>query len=627
MKGIYVKKKKLIRNIMIFIIIGIIVSLFSHFVIEMYYYNHNYEHVKTLIFETRTELFIYGSAILFVIYTLLTSIFGSVIIGGLLLPLLSWAVGMATYYKSIFRSEPLYPNELYMVRELPFLLEMLDTKTAVLMVVVVVLAIVLLIVFYRYILLPRRRETATKNQYIARLVGVVVSAGLLFYVGRFNYPNNKVKTMYDDYASWALYNQNKNYSNNGFVAGFLSNLDAPAMNKIENYSLSIVTGLYEKYTERAQIINQTRENKETDTNVIFVMNESFSDPFNLDGIESNRDPIPNYREIIEDAISGTILAPSIGGGTATNEFQVLTGISMEPFAPQITSPFIQLIKQMSDLPAMTNRMKSANYQTTAIHPYTPTFYRRNDVYNDMGFDEFRHQDNMNYREQISEKHRYISDFSAYQEVFDVLEETEQSDFIHLVTIQNHMPFANKYENIKYEVTGSGNDEEAAAYFTDLENSDIALRLLINKIDNYPEPIILLFWGDHLPGFYEGEVLVKNDYQAMRETPFFVYSNEVNLKEEVNLINPIFMTNYLFSTLNLQITPYEALLYDLEEKLPVFDGKLYYDSETQTIKGNREKLSPKALELLEDYSLLMYDVTTGKNYTHQLGFFENGRSEE
>src|SRR5690625_89121 len=166
---------------------------------------------------------------------------------------------------------------------------------------------------------------------------------------------------------------------------------------------------------------------------------------------------------------------------------------MEPFATQISSPFIQLTNQMRDFPSISNKFNNYNYKTTAIHPYTPTFYRRTDVYENLKFDEFLHQDNVVYREQISEKHRYISDFAAYQEVFDVLEKSKEKDFVHLVTIQNHMPYANKYDNVDFEVSGSGNKEEANAYFKDLENSDISLRLLINKIDDYPEPVLLVFW--------------------------------------------------------------------------------------------------------------------------------------
>lgn len=605
----------------IWLIVGIIGSLLSHYLIEILYYNYNYEHVHNLIINVRPELFLLGSAILFVFYTLFSSIFGSSVIGGIILVLLSWTAGIATKYKSVYRAEPLYPNELYMVKELPFLLEMIGTKRTIAIILVILLTLIVIVLLYKYLVKPKKDKVINKKHYIIRSIGIVVSFSLLLYINRFNYPNNKIKEVYGNHAAWVTYNQNKNYSDNGFVAGFLSNLSAPPMETPEDYSENSMVILYEKYESIAQEINKNRENETWDTNIIFVMNESFSDPFNLNGIESNKDPIPNYREIANESVSGKILAPSIGGGTATNEFQVLTGFSMEPFATQITSPFIQLTNQMSGFPSISNKFNNYNYKTTAIHPYTPTFYRRTDVYENLKFDEFLHQDNVVYREQISEKHRYISDFAAYQEVFDVLEKSKEKDFVHLVTIQNHMPYANKYDNVDFEVSGSGNKEEANAYFKDLENSDISLRLLINKIDDYPEPILLVFWGDHLPGFYEGEVLNNNSNQIMRETPFIVYSNEHNFEEETGLISPIYLSNYINKKLNFKVNPYEALLLELEEKLPVIDDGLYSDINRQTFYNSRGELNGDTLDILEDYSLLMYDISTGKQYAHDLGFFD------
>src|SRR5699024_11539194 len=94
----------------------------------------------------------------------------------------------------------------------------------------------------------------------------------------------------------------------------------------------------------------------SDTNVIYIMNESFSDPFNLEGITSNKDPLPNFREIVKQTQSGTLLVPGFGGGTATNEFQVLTGVSLEPLSSYISSPFIQMTQKINDLPSIFNRM-------------------------------------------------------------------------------------------------------------------------------------------------------------------------------------------------------------------------------------------------------------------------------
>lgn len=602
-------------------IVGIISSVLAHFIIDFLFYNYNFEVARRVMFDTRTEVFVLGAAILFIIYTLLSSLFGSSILGAGTLIMLSWLIGMVTRYKSIYRAEPLYPNEFYMVKELPFLLQMIGRKRSILIIFGILFIIALLFVLYKYVIKPRQEHTTSKVKNIIRTIGVLVSVGLLFYVGRFNYPNNKVKAAYDNHVHWVDYNQSKNYSDNGFVAGFLSNLKAPPMDTPVNYTKAAVEEIHEKYFNIAQEANQHRSNDNLGTNILFVMNESFSDPFNLEGIESNKDPLPNYREIIEETIRGNAIAPNFGGGTATNEFQALTGFAMEPFASQITSPFIQLTNQMKDFPSVSHRFKDLDYRTTAIHPYTPSFYRRNDVYDNLKFDEFRHQDNMKNTEKISETHRYISDFSAYQEIFDVMEDSEEPDFIHLVTMQNHTSYEEKYDYVDFEVEGSGNAGEANAYFKDLENSDVSLRLFINQINDFDEPILLVFWGDHLPGFYTGEVLEINEERTLYEAPFFVYSNQVPLDDEDELISPAFLRNYITEVLELELTPYEALLTELQSHLPLVDKRLYIEEQNSNSVHSRDELSPESLEILEDYSLLMYDITTGKQYAHELGFFE------
>lgn len=50
---------------------------------------------------------------------------------------------------------------------------------------------------------------------------------------------------------------------------------------------------------------------------------------------------------------------------------------------------------------------------------------------------------MNYTDKL-ENNPYISDQAAYQEVTTLLKEKEQPQFIHLVTMQTHMPYENKY---------------------------------------------------------------------------------------------------------------------------------------------------------------------------------------
>lgn len=603
------------------LIIGLIVSLTAHFMIELFHFNFNFSHVWEQIVHVRPQLFLYGTLIIFVFYALLSSLFGSSVMGGMMTLFLAWFVGMATNLKAAVRAEPVYPNDIYWLNEMGFLFDMVGRRNTIYIIIGIGLTFILLFLAWRY-RSKNRKKTNKKINRIARIITAVLSAGLLIYIGHFNYPDNLVNKVYSEQADWTGWNQGKNYSKNGFIAGFLFNLDAPPMKPLDHYSKEAVEKLYEKYRAKADQMNQEQESAEKETNVIFIMNESFSDPFNLEGVESNQDPLVNYREIITRSISGKAIAPGFGGGTATNEFQVLTGLSLEPLYPHINSPFIQLTKKIDSYPSLVEKMNQSGYKTTAIHPYVSHFYKRQEVYEKLTFSQVLYQGSLTHNEKTEDTHPYISDLSAYQEVFDVMSETSEKDFIHLVTMQNHGSYAEKYEQVDYEVEGTGNPEEANAYFQDLEYSDEALKYLIEQIDEHSEPVLLVFWGDHLPGFYQDEALQNNPERKFYETPFFIYSNDMALEEEVRETSLIYFTNYVTQLLDFQISPYDALLLELEERLPVLDARIYHERTEKETVSSRKELTPRASEVLEDYTLLLYDITTGKQYFKELGFLES-----
>lgn len=614
------KFTKIIKDASFFLITGLISSFFSAYIIDLLYYNFNYEHVHNLISSSRTELFLLGAAILFVFYILFSSSFGSTIIASVVLVLLSTLAGIATYFKIDLRAEPIYPSELTMISQVSFLIEMIGWRTSLLIILALLLITSCLIYVYIKFLKPKPLAFSTVTYYVLRGIGAFTSVSLILYIAQFNTPGNQVRKIYNQHANWVTYNQMKNYSDNGFIAGFLFNLSAPPMNELDNYSEEKIVEIYEYYSERAAELNTNRVHEEEKTNVLFIMNESLSDPFNLHGLEANRDPIPYHREIENITTSGTVLSPSFGGGTANNEFQAITTMPLEPLAPHVTSPFVQLTNAMVKLPSLPRRFNELGYRSTAIHPYTPMFYKRNEVYRNLDFDIFLHENNMQHQYSISEQHRYISDEAAYKEMLSVIEENNRPNFIHLVTMQNHTPFANKYDEVQFETTGSGNTDEANAYFEDLYHSDLALEFLIDEIDSHEEPILFVYWGDHLPGFYEGEILDNNPEYLIRETPLLFYSNRHELQEDIGIISPIFFLNHVNRILNTPLSPYDVLLMDLEDHIPAIENGLYYNIETQEFVEHRSNLPEQAQVLLEIFSLIQYDITTGNQYTENLNFF-------
>lgn len=98
------------------------------------------------------------------------------------------------------------------------------------------------------------------------------------------------------------------------------------------------------------------------------------------------------------------------------------------------------------------------------------------------------------------------------------------------------------------------------------------------------------------------------------------NNDFELEEDIGMRSLIYLNNYVNKTLNLDLSPFDTLLLKLEEKLPILDARLYYDTIKSEELFSRSELSEEAQELLREYSLILYDATTGNNYANELGFF-------
>jgi phosphoglycerol transferase MdoB-like AlkP superfamily enzyme len=411
-----------------------------------------------------------------------------------------------------------------------------------------------------------------------------------------------------------------NYYNNGFIGGFLYNIGVDAMVKPADYSENQIIDIVQKYEEKASEINETRPAVINDVNIIYVMNESFSDPLALEGITVSEDPIPTIRSLKERALSGNILSQGYGGGTANIEFEALTGLSMEPMSASLTTPYTQLVSRMSELSSVVSYLKQQGYATTAIHPYNTTMYKRNEVYQNLGFTTFLNETNMTFLDR-KDQNPYISDEAAYQEILKKMQTTEDSDFIHLVTMQNHMVYSGKYPNTDFSAQGTGNAEEAANYLQDLAYSDEALDGFLTTIEQLPEKTVVVFWGDHLPSFFSESNVQTNGSLKMHQTPLLIYSNFTENNDTVGTISPIYFMNHILEIANAQVTPFYALLMELEEALPAFEKGIYIEQDSKAVSEKRGKLSKETQELLKVYDAIQYDVTVGENYSKALNFFE------
>lgn len=606
-----VKQKNWLKYTLVAISIVFVVGL-SNLYLQWCQNDLSFDLAVKFAFSWHTEKFLLACLVLLMIFLFLVAVLGSFLFGTFFYLVGIGILGYANYLKMTYRQEPIYPDDLKMIKEFGLLKDMTGTTSFYLLA-----GMILLVVAGGCWAIYRSFKKDKKFQAI-RVITLFTTIFALIYISHFNNPNNLLRKAYNKTALWIPYSQKMNYYNTGFIGGFLYNLKIDPMEKPKGYSEEKIKEITSHYQKLADEKNKTAS--EEQPNIIYVMSESFSDPSRLNGVEITGDPLADYYAVADQTYSGQMLSQNYGGGTANIEFEALTGFSMGLFNAQLTTPYTMLVPKMNQLPSIVSTLKDQNYHTTAIHPYNTSMYKRKDVYEVLGFDEFISENTMTYTDTI-EDNPYISDASAYQEVMDLLKEDDTPQFIHLVTMQNHMPYDGKYQQLEYTAKTEDNSGISSLenYLQDISYSSQSLKAFTEELKKLSRRTLVVFWGDHLPGIYSDTIQNSNEKHTLHETQFLMFDSQGELeKTEAPVTSPFYFAADLMNQTNQQTTGFYQLLLALQNELPAFERELYY----QEGQWQREvQLNKKQAELYQAYEMIQYDIVSGEKYSLQTNFFE------
>ncbi len=606
-----VKQKNWLKYTLVAISIVFVVGL-SNLYLQWCQNDLSFDLAVKFAFSWHTEKFLLACLVLLMIFLFLVAVLGSFLFGTFFYLVGIGILGYANYLKMTYRQEPIYPDDLKMIKEFGLLKDMTGTISFYLLA-----GMILLVVAGGCWAIYRSFKKDKKFQAI-RVITLFTTIFALIYISHFNNPNNLLRKAYNKTALWIPYSQKMNYYNTGFIGGFLYNLKIDPMEKPKGYSEEKIKEITSHYQKLADEKNKTAS--EEQPNIIYVMSESFSDPSRLNGVEITGDPLADYYAVADQTYSGQMLSQNYGGGTANIEFEALTGFSMGLFNAQLTTPYTMLVPKMNQLPSIVSTLKDQNYHTTAIHPYNTSMYKRKDVYEVLGFDEFISENTMTYTDTI-EDNPYISDASAYQEVMDLLKEDDTPQFIHLVTMQTHMPYDGKYQQLEYTAKTEDNSGISSLenYLQDISYSSQSLKAFTEELKKLSRRTLVVFWGDHLPGIYSDTIHNSNEKHTLHETQFLMFDSQGELeKTEAPVTSPFYFAADLMNQTNQQTTGFYQLLLALQNELPAFERELYY----QEGQWHREaQLNKKQAELYQAYEMIQYDIVSGEKYSLQTNFFE------
>ncbi|MCR5481346.1 MAG: sulfatase-like hydrolase/transferase [Clostridia bacterium] len=268
-------------------------------------------------------------------------------------------------------------------------------------------------------------------------------------------------------------------------------------------------------------------------NIIFLQLESFIDPQLVTTIKYSEDPIPNYRNLMKNYSSGYLTVPSVGAGTANTEFEVMSGMSVKFFGPG-EYPYKSILREKTCESAAYD-LKSIGYSTHAIHNHRGVFYNRNEVFANLGYDDFTSVEYMNGT--VKTPKNWAKDAVLTGVIMDALDSTENEDYIYTVSVQGHgkYPTEEILENPAIKVTSAPTEAlkwQYEYYANQVYEMDKFVKDLTDELQHYPEKVVLVMYGDHLPALEmtEEEMGNKNLFQ----TEYVIWSNFKMDKEDKDL---------------------------------------------------------------------------------------------
>lgn len=260
-------------------------------------------------------------------------------------------------------------------------------------------------------------------------------------------------------------------------------------------------------------------------NFIFLQLESFFDPTHISGAEFSSDPVPTFRRLKENFSSGFLTVPSIGAGTANTEFELLTGISLDFFGPG-EYPYKTVLKD-TVCESIAYNLSSIGLTAHAIHNNDGTFYNRHEVFPLLGFHTFTSIEYMGTYD--TTPLGWAKDRILTKQIEAALSSTEGQDFIYTISVQGHGSYPETELLEDPVITVDALPEELKdsyyelLYFVNqLYEMDCFLSELTTFLENYPEEVVLVLYGDHLPTLpFTDEIL---DNGSVFETEYVIWSN-------------------------------------------------------------------------------------------------------
>ncbi|WP_167958754.1 sulfatase-like hydrolase/transferase [Anaerosporobacter faecicola] len=338
----------------------------------------------------------------------------------------------------------------------------------------------------------------------------------------------------------------------GFVYCFTNSLVNTGIDKPKDYSEE---KMEELATDTLTTQPEVEQAEKKTPNIIMIQLESLYDVTLMKNYTYSEDPLPNYHALQQEFSHGFVNVPSVGAGTANTEFEMITGMDLDFFGPG-EYPYKTILKEKT-CESIAYDLKELAYSTHAIHNNDGTFYGRNQVFKNLGFDTFT---SIEYMHNVElNPMGWAKDNVLIDEIMNTLNSTQGQDFIYTISVQGHGKYPGSEDDFNVQdsamlsgsstaqppqytlkegytpgigaitVNGISEDDRCPFeyYVNQIHEMDAMIGKLITELEKIDEDVVLVFYGDHLPTLGIEPTDLKNG--DIYQTSYVIWDN-MNLPE-------------------------------------------------------------------------------------------------
>lgn len=448
-------------------------------------------------------VYLYNVSIIF--FTMLFALFLRKRVFGIIIISAIWLTcGIVNFVVLGYRVTPFAAIDLLMVQDVISMLDVYFAKwQQILLVVAGILVIAGLVILFR------KTPKFEGERKVKRTMLVCVLAWVLVVVfTNFNVKHNIIS---DDFA-----NLGNAYRDYGFAYCFTNSIIDNGISEPDNYSEATMKEIKDDLDD---VHTYGKVNK---PNIIVIQLESFFDPNQVEGLEMSENPLPNFTKFKAEYPSGYLTVPALGAGTANTEFEVLTGLKSSFFGAG-EYPYKTTVNK-TPVESMCSLLKKQGYGAYAIHNNKGSFYDRQNVYDEMGFDSFISLEYM-YDVQYTST-GWAKDESLINDIMKCLRDTDGQDFVFTISVQGHGRYPTEPDTCEDHIQLTYTDKEVEPqfhyYVNQIYEMDKMIGDLVDELNAYGEDYVLVLYGDHLPSLNLSEEQLP--YSNLFQTEYVMVNN-------------------------------------------------------------------------------------------------------